>query len=184
MPWSSWRGQSPAGDGSWAQQGWTQPGAVLCCWEGFCLWDVSGEGFCSCFVCPRGNPRGAASTGWVWGDPRPLWEGSGVRLGRGGILLFQAIFAALGLCCLGGKDAGGGCCCCWQLLRSSAAGFPWLPNPRLGELSVCTDRGKPCCEGSSLEGSRKIPVLLLVSVGLFVSFLYFFSSSFKRHVFL
>lgn len=103
---------------------------------------------------------------------------------RGGVLLFQAIFAALGLCCLGGKDAGSGCCCCWQLLRSSAAGFPWLPNPKPVELSVCTDRGKPCCEGSSLEGSKKIPVLLLVSVCLFVSFPFIFSSSFKRNVFL
>lgn len=173
------------GDGSWARQGWTQPGAVLCCGKvsacGVCLGKVSAR----VLSAPKGAPgvlqaqdgageRPQASLGGLWG-----LTGSG----RGGILLFQAIFAALGLCCLGGKDAGGGCCCCWQLLRSSAVGFPWLPNPKPVELSVCTDRGKPCCEGSSLEGSRKIPVLLLVSVGLFVSFL-FFPSSFKRHVFL
>lgn len=41
------------------------PGRFLlvgCVWGRFCL--------------PKGNPRGAASTGWGWGDPRPLWEGS------------------------------------------------------------------------------------------------------------
>lgn len=69
-----------------------------------------------------GRPQG--SLGGLWGSE------------RGGILPFQAIFAALGLCCLGGKDAGGGCCCCWQLLRSSAAAFPWLPNPKLCALTL------------------------------------------------
>lgn len=136
------------------------------------MWGVSGEGFCSCFVsAPKGTP-GVVQAECGAGET-PGLRGLSVSE-RGGILLFQAIFAALGLCCLGGKGAGSGCCCCWQLLRSSAAaGFPWLPNPKPVELSVCTDRGKPCCEGSSLEGSRKIPVLLLVSVWLFLSFFFF-----------
>lgn len=137
-----------------------------------------------CVLClPQRDPRSGASRVWGWGDPRARGLSGRARGSeKGGILLFQAIFAALGLCCLGGKDAGSGCCCFWQLLRSSAAGFPWLPNPKPVELSVCTDRGKPCCEGSSLEGSRKIPVLLLVSVWLFGFFFpfIFFSSLKKR----
>lgn len=174
MPWSSWRGRSPAEDVRMAA-GLAEAGAghrqeLAVMWGRFllvgCVWGRFLLVFC---VCPKRNPRGGASRVWGWGDPGGL---SGSE--RGGILLFQAIFAALGLCCLGGKGAGSGCCCCWQLLRSSAAaGFPWLPNPKPVELSVCTDRGKPCCEGSSLEGSRKIPVLLPVSVWSFLSFFFF-----------
>lgn len=162
MPWSPWRGQSPA-EGVGVAAGLTSldtarscavlPGRFLlvgCVWGRFCL--------------PQREPQGCCKHRMGLGRP---------QASRGGILLFQAIFAALGLCCLGGKDAGSGCCFCWQLLRSSAAGFPWLPNPKPVELSVCTDRGKPCCEGSSLEGSRKIPVLLLLSFGSLVSFLFF-----------
>lgn len=138
-----------------------------------CVWGR----FLLVFCLPQREPWGWCKQRMGLGRPQGSWPLWGPAVSeRGGILLFQAIFAALGLCCLGGKDAGSGCCCCWQLLRSSAAGFPWLPNPKPVELSVCTDRGKPCCEGSSLEGSKKIPVLLLVFLFgcLFLSFFFFF----------
>lgn len=58
---------------------------------------------------------------------QPLCVGSGglaeqTRAGEGEVLLFQAIFAALGLCCLGGKGVDGG--------------FVWLPHAEPVELSV------------------------------------------------
>lgn len=177
--WSSWRGRSPAEDvrmaAGLARAGHSQE---LCC----ALGEVSACGVClgklsaRVLSAPKGAPGVVQAQDGAGETPELVASLGGLRgptgSERGGILLFQAIFAALGLHCLGGKDASSGCCC-WQLLRSSAAGFPWLPNPKPVELSVCTDRGKPCCEGSSLEGSRKIPVLLLVSVWLFLSFFFF-----------
>lgn len=118
--------------------------------------------------------------------PRSCGEGGGLSVSaqrsdwdrKGTDSPVQAIFAALGLCCLGGKGAGSGCWWWWwQLLRSFAAGFLWLPNPKPVELSVRTDRGKPCCEESSLEGSRTIPQcfwFLLVCFFLFSPFFFLF----------
>lgn len=61
--------------------------------------------------------------------------------------------------------------CCWLSVAAKS---------RTGGVSVRTDQGKPCCEESSLEGSRKIPVcfwFLLISFFLFL--LFFFLSFFE-----
>lgn len=148
----------------------------LCCSAG----KVSAHGVCLGRVsaCVLSAPKGTLR--WCkqrMGLGRPQASLGGLRgptgLGRGGILLFQAIFAALGLCCLGGRDAGSGCCCCWQLLRSSAAGFPWLPNPKPVELSVCTDRGNLAVKGPPWRALEKSLFCFWFLLGcLFLSFIF------------
>lgn len=102
--------------------------------------------------------RGGVSRGWSWLDPGRVARDTaalvalrGLTGSEGEVVLFQAIFAALGFCCAGGKGAGSGCCWWWQLLGSS--GFLRLPNPEAVEPPVRTDWGKRCCEENALEKS-------------------------------